>query len=223
MSSESSIDGTPTIPTGTEQAGASRAHRTAQHGGTQVRRPDGGRLRQARSSRRPPSWPRDGGCGRDDHRRRGRERPGAEPAGRGGGQAPSNKHTEVRPPRTPKRGTPPPPSPRVSSMSPKDVRKLPTPYQTHLPSSSSSCSSSSLSSAVSSKPDGFATSKRRQRTNGGSKRTVVTFGATQREGRSGSNGQVRLSHGTVSRAPLGERRDGNGTGGLTNKTKRKKK
>nr|XP_040057727.1 uncharacterized protein LOC120834050 isoform X2 [Gasterosteus aculeatus aculeatus] len=137
----------------------------------------------------------------------------------------AGKHTEVRPPRTPKRGTPPPPPPRVSSMSPKDVRKLPTPYQTHLPSSSSSssCSSSSLSAGVSSKPDGFATSKRPQRTNGGSKRTVVTFGATQREGRSGSNGQVRLSHGTVSRAPLGERRDGNGTGGLTNKTKRKKK
>ncbi|XP_044071771.1 uncharacterized protein LOC122885134 isoform X2 [Siniperca chuatsi] len=99
----------------------------------------------------------------------------------------ASKHPELSPPRRPKQRLPPPPPPRVSSMSPKVVRKPPTPYPRRLSFSSSSCSSSSSSTSVSSCVDGFATSRSPKRMNGGSKRTVVTFGATHRA--SGSIGQ----------------------------------
>lgn len=135
----------------------------------------------------------------------------------------ASKHPEVSPPRRPKQRTPPPPPPRVSSMSPRAVHKPPTPYPRHRSSSSSSsCSSSSSSTSVSSCVDGFATSRIPKRLNGGSKRTVVTFSGTHRAGGSGSNGQVRLNNGAVSRASL-EDQDCNGTGCLTTKKKKKNK
>lgn len=134
----------------------------------------------------------------------------------------ASKHPEFSPPRRPKQHPPPPPPPRVSSISPKVVHKPPTPYPRHLlSSSSSSCSSSSSSTSVTSCADGFATSKSPKRMNGGSKRTVVTFGATHRA--SGSNGQLRLNNGTVSRAPLEDQQDCNSTGCLTTKKKKKNK
>ncbi len=134
----------------------------------------------------------------------------------------ASKHPKLSPPRRSKQYPPPPPPPRVSSLSPKVVRQPPTPYPRHLsPSSSSSCSSSSSSTSVSSCADGFMTSKSPKRMNGGSKRTVVTFGTTHRA--SGSNGQLRLNNGTVSRLPLEDKEDCNSTGCLTTKKKKKNK
>lgn len=134
----------------------------------------------------------------------------------------ASKHPEVSPPHRPKQ--PPRPPPRVSSISPKVVRKPPTPYPRHLSSSSSSsCSSSSSTTSVSSCTDGFAASRSQKQVNGGSKRTVVTFGGTNRTRGGGSNGQVRLNNGTVSRAPLEDQQDCNSTGCLTTKKKKKKK
>ncbi|XP_070832818.1 serine/arginine repetitive matrix protein 1-like [Chaetodon trifascialis] len=132
----------------------------------------------------------------------------------------ASNHPEPSPPRRPKHHTPPPPPPRVSSISPKVVCKPPTPYPCHLSSSSSSCSSSSSSTSVSSCADAVATSLSPTRMNGGSKRTAVSFGATHR--RSGCTDQVRLNNGSVSRAPLEDRQDGNSTGCLATKKKKKK-
>lgn len=130
----------------------------------------------------------------------------------------ASKHPESSPPRRPKQHTPPPPPPRVSSISPKVVRKPPTPYPHHVSSSSSSCSSSS-STSVSSCADGFAISLSPKQTNGASKKTVVSFGATQRASGCGSNGQVRLNNGSVSRASLEDQQDS--TGCLTTRKKKK--
>lgn len=120
-----------------------------------------------------------------------------------------------------KRHPPPPPPPRVSSLSPKVVRKTPTPYPHHLSPSSSSCSSSS-STSLSSCADSFAASISPKGVNGGSRKMVVASGATQTAGGSGSNGQIRLNNGTVSRAPLEVQQDCNSTGCLTNKKKKNK-
>lgn len=137
----------------------------------------------------------------------------------------ASKHPESSPPRGLKQHAPPPPPPRVSSVSPKVVRKPPTPYPHHFSSSSSSssCSSSSSSTSVSSCADSFATSRSPKRMNGGSKRTVVSFGAGHRASGCGSNGQVRLNNGSISKAPLEDQQDCNSTGCLTTKKKKKNK
>ncbi|XP_030283097.1 uncharacterized protein LOC115587431 isoform X4 [Sparus aurata] len=133
----------------------------------------------------------------------------------------ASKHPVSSPPHRPKEHTPPPPPPRVSSISPKVVRKPPTPYPHHLlSSSSSSCSSSSSSSSVSYRADGFTTSNPMNR---GSNRTVVSISTAHRAGGGGSNRQVRLNNGSVSRAPVEDQQDCNSTGCLTTKRKKKKK
>ncbi|KAM7380026.1 hypothetical protein PAMP_003353 [Pampus punctatissimus] len=133
----------------------------------------------------------------------------------------ASKHTEPSPPCRPKQHPPSSAPPRVSSISPKVVRKPPTPYPHHLSSSSSfSCSSSSSSTSVSSCADSFATSRSPKRLNGGSKRMAMAFGATQLAGGSGSNGPMRFNNRTVSITPLV---DGNSTGCLTTKKKKKNK
>lgn len=132
----------------------------------------------------------------------------------------ANKHPESSPPHRLKQHTPPAPSPRVSSVSPKSLCKPPTLYPYHLSTSSSnSCSSSSSSTSVSSCADGFAPSRSPKRMNGGSKRTMVTFGVVQRPG--GSNGQMRLNNGSVSSTSLEQ--DCNSSGCLTTKKKKKNK
>lgn len=130
----------------------------------------------------------------------------------------AGKHLESSPQHRLKQQTPPPPPPRVSSFSPKMVRKPPTPYPRHRSSSSSSSSCSSSSSSTS--PESRVQSPKRM--NGSTKRTVVTFGATRRAGGSGTNGQVRLNNGSVSRAPLEDEQHCNNTGCLTSKKKKKK-
>lgn len=130
----------------------------------------------------------------------------------------ASNHPEPSPPRGPRQYPPPPPPPRVSSISSKVVCKPPTPYPRHLSSSSSSCSSSS-STSVSSCTDSFGMSKSPKGLNGGSRKAS---GATQMAGGSGSNGQMRLNNGTVSRAPLEVQQDCNNTGCLTNKKKKNK-
>ncbi|XP_069388798.1 uncharacterized protein [Paralichthys olivaceus] len=135
----------------------------------------------------------------------------------------ASKHPESSPPRRPRQHTPPPPPLRVSSISPTVVRKSPTPHPRHLsssPSSSSRSSFSSSSSSVSSCADGFPTSKSPKQTNRGSKRTLVTFGATHRSG--GSNGQMSSSNRSASRVPLEDEQDCNSTGCLTVKKKKEK-
>ncbi|XP_060910046.1 uncharacterized protein LOC132987175 isoform X1 [Labrus mixtus] len=133
----------------------------------------------------------------------------------------ASKNQEVSPSRRLKKSTPPTPPPRVSSISPKVVRKPPTPYPHHLStSSSSSCSSSSSSSSVS---EDFVTSQNPKRMNGGSKRTTVMFSPTHRASGSGSHGQVRLNNGTVSKALMENKQDCNSTGCLTARKKKKKK
>lgn len=134
----------------------------------------------------------------------------------------ANKHPESSPPHRRKPHTPPAPSQRVSSISPKVHRKPPTPYLYHLSTSSSnSCSSSSSSTSVSSCAEGFATSRSPKQMNGGSKKTVVTFGVIQRAG--GTNGQMRLNNGSVSGSRLEDQQDCNSTGCLTTKKKKKNK
>lgn len=134
----------------------------------------------------------------------------------------ASKHPESSTPHRSKQHTPPPPPQRVSPGSSK-VCKPPTPYPRHLSSSSSSCSSSSSSTSVSSCADGFAMSQSPKPMNEGFKRTAVNFGAIHRVGECGSNRQVRLNNGSVSRAPLEDQQDFNSTGCLTTKKKKKYK
>lgn len=129
----------------------------------------------------------------------------------------AKKHQESSPPQRKKQHNPPPPPPRVSSLSPKMVRKCPTPYPRPL-SPSSSFNYSSSSSSTSSCADDFTTSRSSTRINGGSKRMVA---ASQRTGRGGSDGQVRLKTGTASRVSLEDQKDSNSTGCL--KAMKKKK
>ncbi|XP_029980597.1 uncharacterized protein LOC115412313 isoform X1 [Sphaeramia orbicularis] len=130
----------------------------------------------------------------------------------------ASKHPESSPPQMLKQ--PPPPPPRVSSMSPKTVRKTPTPYPRCVSSSSSSCSSSSSSTSILTCADNILP-PRGQMTRGTTK-AVVTFGAAHLTDGSGSNGQVRLNNGAVSRSHLDDQYERDVTGCLTTKKKKKK-
>ncbi|KAA8579187.1 hypothetical protein FQN60_018760 [Etheostoma spectabile] len=127
--------------------------------------------------------------------------------------------SKVTPPRRRKQPPPPPPL-RFSSMSPKVVRKAPTPYPCHL--SSSSCSSSSSFTSVSSCA-GVRMLRSPERVNGGARRTVGEFGATRRVGVGGRNGQARPNNTAASRDPEEDQHHGNSTGCLTTKKKKKNK
>ncbi|XP_063353129.1 uncharacterized protein LOC134644232 isoform X2 [Pelmatolapia mariae] len=129
----------------------------------------------------------------------------------------TKNHLESSPPQRKTQQYPPSPPPRVSSLSPKLVRKSPTPYPGPLsPSSSITFSSSSSTSSCA---DDFTTSRSPTQINGGSKRMVA---APQRAGRGGNNGQVRFNTGTISRAPLEDQQDCKSTGCLKTKKKKKK-
>ncbi|KAG8000460.1 MAGUK p55 subfamily member 4 [Nibea albiflora] len=131
----------------------------------------------------------------------------------------ASKQPKPSPSCRPTQHAPPTPPPRVSTVFPKVVRKPPTPYPCHLSSSSSSGSSSP--SSVSSCADSLATSRSLKQINGGSKKKAVTFVGTHKAGGNGSNGQVRLNNGSISRAPLEDQQDRNTTGCLTTKKKKK--
>lgn len=107
---------------------------------------------------------------------------------------------------------PPTPPPRVSSLSPKVVRKPPTPYPIS-PSQLSSCSSSS---SVSSGSEDFGGSQSRHQQN-------KSHRVTQRAGGCGSNGHVWFDNGTVSRAHMEEQQEPRSTGCLQTMKRRKKK
>lgn len=105
----------------------------------------------------------------------------------------SSKSHTASPTNCPKQRTspqrmPPQPPRRVSSLSPKVVRKVQTLYTRRMSTSSSSACSSS-SNSLNFYPDAYKPSRR------DAPNKSVTFR------RGNSNGQVRLNNGTVSRAP----------------------
>lgn len=131
----------------------------------------------------------------------------------------AGKSPELPPPRGLKQHAPSPPPSRVSSVSSKVIRNLPTSYSQHLSSSSSRSSSSSYTS-VSSGVNGFTTPRSPNQTNRGSTRPVVRLTAVHRvSGCAGNNQEV--CNGSISGAPLDDQQDRNSTGCLATKKKKK--